>query len=78
MEELHHELWIVHAVNEIFGPVVATLLSPLGYSFGPEETVIPDYLVMAILILIFITAIGVLLQTRLSVENPSKMQVLQF
>ena len=47
MEELHHELWIVHAVNDIFGPVAATLLSPLGYSFGPEETVIPDYLVMA-------------------------------
>ena len=75
MEELHHELLIVHAVNDIFGPVVATLLSPLGYSFGPEETVIPDYLVMAALILVFVTSIGVLLRARLSVENPSKMQL---
>src|SRR5205814_7941689 len=30
MEKLEHELWIVQAVNALFGPIVAAALRPLG------------------------------------------------
>ena len=30
MEKLHHELWIVHAINSIFGPMAAAILRALG------------------------------------------------
>jgi F-type H+-transporting ATPase subunit a len=75
MDALHHELWIVHAVNALFGPLVAAALAPLGYRFGPGEQVIPDYLVMAGLILVSVSALCLFARSRLSVENPSKLQI---
>src|SRR5687768_5937084 len=30
MEKLHHPLWIVHAINVIFGPIAAAILRALG------------------------------------------------
>ncbi len=74
MEQLQHELWIVHAVNAVLGPLVAALLAPLGYHPEPGA-VIPDYLIMAALIVVFVTVAGALLRARLSVENPSRVQL---
>ncbi len=76
MEKLHHPLWIVELVNALFGPLVAAALRPLGRSFPPGTPVIPDYMVMATLVLLALTTVGLIVRSRLSVENPSRFQIL--
>jgi F-type H+-transporting ATPase subunit a len=76
MDQLHHPLWIVQVVNAILGPVVAAALRPLGFEFAPGQDVIPDYLVMAGLIVTFMTALSLFVRSRLSVENPGRLQIL--
>ena len=51
MEKLHHPLWIVHAINVIFGPIAAVILRALGREVPAHGDVIPDYLA----IIIFLT-----------------------
>ena len=75
MEKLHHELWIVKIVNAIFGPVVAALLRPLGYEFAPGQAVIPDHLVMCALVVVVLAVIGLVLRSQLSVDSPSRLQI---
>ncbi|MBI2835383.1 MAG: F0F1 ATP synthase subunit A [Acidobacteria bacterium] len=75
MEKLHHELWIVQLANAIFGPVVASALKPLGVHFGPGDRVVPDYLVMVGLIVLFLATLSLVVRSRLSVENPGKLQI---
>jgi len=75
MEKLEHELWIVQAVNAAFGPAVSALLRALGRPVGPGD-VIPNYLVMAALIVIAWTVLGLLIRRSLSVENPGPLQIL--
>jgi F-type H+-transporting ATPase subunit a len=75
MEKLEHELWIVHAVNAVFGPAVAAALRALGRPV-PAGDVIPDYLVMSAVIVIAWTAFCLFIRSRLSVEHPGKLQIL--
>lgn len=75
MENLAHQLWIVQAVNLLLGPFVRSMLEALGYHPAPGAQVIPDYLIMSVLIVIFVTVLSLLLRSRLSVENPSKLQI---
>jgi F-type H+-transporting ATPase subunit a len=75
MEKLHHELWIVSVVNAIFGPVIAALLKPFGYQYAPGQAVIPDHLVMCALVVVVLAVIGLVLRSRLSVEHPSRLQI---
>ncbi len=73
MEE--HPLWIVEAVNALLGRPVAALLGALGFHVeGPE--VIPNYLVMTMLIVALVTVVCLIMKSRLSVENPGKVQIL--
>jgi F-type H+-transporting ATPase subunit a len=74
MEKLHHELWIVTAVNSLLGPPVRRLLEALG--FHPADPVIPDYLVMVMLIVAGLTALCLVVRARLSVERPGRLQIL--
>lgn len=74
MEKLHHELWIVTVVNQFFGSIVASLLTPLGFHVDPAHAV-PDYLVMVGVILIAVTALCLAVRSQLSVENPGKLQI---
>lgn len=75
MENLEHPLWVVQFVNALLGPVVKAALAPLGFHLtGPE--VIPNYLVMSLLIVVAVTIMCVVMRSRLSVENPSKFQIL--
>jgi F0F1-type ATP synthase membrane subunit a len=74
MDALHHELWIVTAVNAVFGPLVAAVLEPLGWHVDPAHA-IPDYLVMAMLIVAAVTVLCFVVRSRLSVENPGKLQI---
>jgi F-type H+-transporting ATPase subunit a len=75
MEKLEHPLWIVQAVNALLGPLVRQALAPLGIHFGPGP-VIPDYLVMVMLIVVFVTAVCAFMRSRLTVEHPGKFQIL--
>ena len=73
MEE--HPLWIVEAVNALLGRPVAAVLGALGFHVeGPE--VIPNYLVMTMLIVAVVTVVCLIMKSRLSVENPGKVQIL--
>lgn len=76
MNKLEHPLWIVQAVNAVLGPLVSAALAPLGFHFAPGQVVIPDYLAIALLIVIGITVLCLLVRSRLSVENPSRFQIL--
>jgi F-type H+-transporting ATPase subunit a len=75
MEKLEHPLWIVHLVNALFGPLVAAALRPLGIEFKPGQEVIPDFIVMSLLILAGISILCLFIRSRLSVEDPGKLQL---
>src|SRR5512134_3508253 len=74
MGNLHHELWIVGVFNQLFGGLVAALLAPFGRHVDPAHA-IPDYLVMAILIVGFVTVLSLIVRSRLSVDHPGKLQI---
>jgi F-type H+-transporting ATPase subunit a len=75
MEKLEHELWIVQAVNAAFGPMVAAMLRALGRSVPPGD-VIPNYLVMAALIVVVWATVCLIVRRNLSVEHPGRLQIL--
>ena len=76
MEELEHELWIVQAVNAAFGPMVASALRAMGRAVPPGGQVIPNYLIMAALIVGAWTIFCLIIRRSLSVENPGRLQIL--
>lgn len=75
MEKLEHELWIVQAVNGALGPAVAAVLRALGRPVPAHGDVIPDYLVMAAVVVVFWTAICLVVRRQLSVDNPGPVQI---
>jgi F-type H+-transporting ATPase subunit a len=75
MEKLEHPLLIVSAVNALLGPLVRAALEPLGFHFPAGHDVIPNYLVMVMLIVVTLTAVSLFIRSRLSVENPGKLQI---
>jgi F-type H+-transporting ATPase subunit a len=75
MEKLEHELWIVQAVNAALGPVVAAAFRALGRPVPAHGDIIPDYIVMAGLILVVWTIVSLVVRRRLSVDNPGKLQI---
>ena len=74
MEKLEHPLWIVDLVNAILGPPVRAVGEALGYHFTGHH-VIPNYLVMTLLIVAGLTVLSLIARSRLSVENPGKLQI---
>jgi F-type H+-transporting ATPase subunit a len=74
MEE--HPLLIVDVVNALLGPLVKAALEPLGVHFDPAHPVIPNYMVMVLLIVAGLTVLSLVVRSRLSVENPGKLQIL--
>ena len=75
MGNLEHELLIVQVVNALLDPIVRPLLLALGRHPEPGGELIPPYLVMGLLVVIFWTVIGLLMKPRLSVDNPSRSQI---
>lgn len=61
MGKLHHELWIVQAVN--------ALLTALGLPTAPE------HIVMCGVVTLILTALALVVRSRISVENPGKLQL---
>ena len=71
----HASLWIVDLVNALLGRPVIAILEAAG--FHPDHHhPIPDYLVMVMLIIAFLTVVSLIVRSRLSVENPSRLQIL--
>jgi F-type H+-transporting ATPase subunit a len=75
MEKLEHPLWIVQLVNAVFGSAVAAALHPFGITFKPGQEVIPDFIVMSLLILVGVSILCLFIRSRLSVENPGRLQL---
>jgi len=73
MEE--HPLLIVDAVNAVLGPPVAAVLGALGFPVEGHD-VIPAHIVMTMLIVALVTVVCLIMKSRLSVENPSRFQIL--
>jgi F-type H+-transporting ATPase subunit a len=71
-----HPLLIVDLVNAVLGPPVRAALEPMGFHFDAAHPVIPNYLVMVLLIVAGLTALCLFVRSRLSVENPGKLQIL--
>src|SRR6188472_1849910 len=74
MEKLEHPLWIVQFVNAVLGPTVRSVGERMGFHLTGHY-VIPPYLVMCMLILVFVTILGLLVSRGLSVENPGRVQI---
>jgi F-type H+-transporting ATPase subunit a len=75
MEKLEHELWIVQAANAVLGPLVNKLLALFGFRAADPSNPIPNYLVMVYLIVAVLVALALLVRSRLSVDNPGKLQI---
>lgn len=73
---IHPHLVIVDATNAVLGPVVVAAGEAVGYHFHDPHAPIPAHMVMIGLITLVITAIGLMIRSRLSVENPGKFQIL--
>jgi F-type H+-transporting ATPase subunit a len=74
MEKLHHQLWVTEAVNAVFGPIAAAILRAFGREV-PAGAVIPDYLAMLVVLTLALTAFSLFVRSRLSVENPGRLQI---
>jgi F-type H+-transporting ATPase subunit a len=72
----HPKLWIVDWVNLVLAPVLGPLLEPFGVHASPEHPLIPPHIAMTIVIVLALTALGLFMKSRLSVENPGKLQIL--
>jgi F-type H+-transporting ATPase subunit a len=69
MEQIEHPLLVVDAVNGL----IAALF---GLTYEHAHPFIPNYLVMAGLIAIGFTVLGLILRARLRVENPGTLQII--
>jgi F-type H+-transporting ATPase subunit a len=71
-----HPLWIVDFVNAVLGPLVHKAGDAVGYHFQNPHHPIPNYMVMVLLILVGLTVLSLIVKSRLSVDNPGKLQIL--
>jgi F-type H+-transporting ATPase subunit a len=72
---LDHPLLIVDTANAVLGPVVLAAGNAVGYEFENPAAPIPNYMVMVGFVTLLITALGLVVRSRLSVENPGKLQI---
>lgn len=71
MEKLEHPLWLVEVVNA----AAAALLARLGVHVADPARIVPNYLVMCGVVLVAAIAFGLFIRSRLSVENPGRVQI---
>ena len=78
MEKFEHPLVIVELINKLFGGLAIQLHALFGIHLTPDHEghVIPPYMAMLMLILAFWTVLGFVLKSRLSAENPGKVQII--
>lgn len=76
MDKLHHELWIVNAINAVLGPIVALGYRALGVDLPADGKPIPDYIAMLLVLFAGLVALSLFVRSRLSVENPGRLQII--
>jgi F-type H+-transporting ATPase subunit a len=76
MEKLEHPLWIVDFFNALLGPLVVSAGEAMGHHFAHPAEPIPPFMVMVLLIMLGLTALCLVMRSRLSVEHPGKVQIL--
>jgi F-type H+-transporting ATPase subunit a len=76
MEKLEHPLWIVEIFNALLGPLVVNAGQALGHRFANPAEPIPPFMVMIVLIVAALTALCLIVRSRLSVEQPGALQIL--
>jgi F-type H+-transporting ATPase subunit a len=76
MDKLEQQHLIVQWVNALLDPVLGPILARFGVHAAPGHELIPDYIVISTLIVIAVAVFGLIVRSRLSVENPGKGQIL--
>jgi F-type H+-transporting ATPase subunit a len=74
VEKLEHPLLIVEWVNALLGPLVRAVGERLGFHMTGHYA-IPPYLVMVMIIVAGLTVLSIIVKSRLSVENPGRLQI---
>lgn len=72
----HPKYLIVDWVNAALTPILGPLFERFGVHASPEHPLIPAHIVMTMLIVAAVAALGFFVRSRLSVENPGKLQIL--
>ncbi len=68
-------LLIVDVFNAVLGPPVSAAMGALGFHLDPAHP-IPPFMVMILIIVLGLTGLCLFVRSRLSVENPGKLQIL--
>ncbi|MEI6246285.1 MAG: F0F1 ATP synthase subunit A [Acidobacteriota bacterium] len=78
MEKFEFPLLIVHWMNLILGPIAVPFQKLIGHPLVADAhgNVIPPFMVMVILVVLGWTLLGLFIKSRLSVENPGKLQII--
>jgi F-type H+-transporting ATPase subunit a len=76
MEKIEHPLWIVELFNALLGPLVVGAGEAMGHHFEHPAEPIPPFMVMVVLIVLALTALCLIVRSRLSVEHPGTFQIL--
>jgi F-type H+-transporting ATPase subunit a len=71
MEQIEHSFLIVALVNRLAAAVAAAL----GIGVANPAAIVPDYLVMSGVVLVFVTILGLVVRSRISVDNPGRLQI---
>jgi hypothetical protein len=74
-DPLDHPLLIVDLFNAVLGPVFEPIKNVFGYSTEAGGAVVPNYMVISLLIVAGFTLLGLLIRSRLSVEQPGRFQI---
>lgn len=77
MEGLEHSLALVDIFNKIFGKPLAAILTLLGIPVKDPARVVPDYIVMCLLVMVFLILILGLASRRLSLIPGRRQTVLE-
>ncbi len=78
MEELEHGLVLVDVFNKIFGKPLAAFLALFGVRVKDAAHLVPDYIVMSLIVMVFlIVALG-LAARRLAVVPSKRQSALEF
>lgn len=71
----HPQLLIVDVINAVLGPVVRAAGEAVGYQFYDPQQPIPFHVAISMLIVGGYIALSLFVRSRLSVENPGRLQI---
>jgi F-type H+-transporting ATPase subunit a len=74
-DPLDHPLLIVDLFNAVLGPVFEPIKNLFGYHTEAGGAVVPNYMVISLLIVGGFALLGLLIRSRLSVEQPGRFQI---